>query len=71
MQKDGADIRRHADEAVMREVAFAPDPFDAEQARMKLLDLPSLSALCWRKTAGGTEARKADAIARATGVWVR
>jgi hypothetical protein len=66
-----ADIRRHADEAIVKAVDFVADPLDAEQRRMKQSELSCLPELAHSKVPFGAWTRRAEAIARATGVWVR
>ena len=66
-----ADLRRHADEAIMREVDFVPDPFDAEARRVRLNQLEPIAALNGRKKPTGVRARKSLALYHATGDWIR
>ncbi len=69
MPKSAADLRRHADEEIVKAVDFVPDPLDAEQRRMKHRELLQVDVLDHRKE--GRNARKSVAIRNATGVWVR
>ena len=65
------DIRLHADEEVIGEVVFVPDPFDAEAMRTRKLGRIRLDVLNSRKKAHGRAAHKAAVIYQETGVWVR
>ena len=65
------DIRCHADEEVIGEVVFVPDPFDAEALRTRKLGRIRLDVLNSRKKAHGKAAHKAAVIYQETGVWVR
>lgn len=74
MQQDykrNTDIRRHADEAIVRDVDFVPDPFDAEARRTNLSDLEQVAVLNKRKKPHGIRARKSLALYHATGDWIR
>ncbi len=71
------DIRRPAAVEVIGDVAFTPDPFDAEALRSRPRASTSrsgivrLDALGGRKKPHGRLAHKASVIYRETGVWVR
>ncbi len=65
------DIRRPAAVEVLGDVAFTPDPFDAEALRSLRLGRLRLDALGGRKKPHGKAAHKASVIYRETGVWVR
>ena len=68
------DIRCHADEEVIGEAVFVPDPFDAEALRTadeRELGRIRLDVLNSRKKAHGRAAHKAAVIYQETGVWVR
>ena len=65
------DIRLQADEEVIGEVVFVPDPFDAEAMRTRKLGRIRLDVLNSRKKAHGRAAHKAAVIYQETGVWVR
>jgi hypothetical protein len=65
------DLRFHADEEIIGEVTFMPDPFDAEQLRRRKLGRLNLSELGGRKKAHGKAAHKAHVLYRETGMWIR
>ena len=66
-----ADLRRHADSGIVKAVDFVADPFDEAQRRAKRSTLENVGESGQRKKPHGRAAKRAAAIFRATGEWVR
>lgn len=63
------DIRYHADERIVHEVDFTPDPLE-EKTPDAATPFPRVDALESRKKPTGLKARRALAIHERTGMWV-